>query len=114
MCRASHREGRPRFMYVICAGMRRSCSTWQYDIASDLIERHRQGRRIGYFTGDAFAAREKSAGCESGWQVLKSHDRHTSFAAALTHRRALALYAYRDLRDVTYSLMHKLQSSFED
>ena len=94
--------------------MCRSCSTWQYEIASDLIERHRQGPRIGYLTGDDFATYAETAEAENGWQVLKSHDRHPSFAALLEQGRALALYSYRDLRDVTYSMMHKWQTSFED
>jgi hypothetical protein len=94
--------------------MCRSCSTWQYEIASDLIERHRQGSRLGYLTGDAFATYEETPRSEKGCQVVKSHDRHPSFADLLKKGRALALYSYRDLRDVTYSMMHKWQASFED
>jgi hypothetical protein len=36
------------------------------------------------------------------------------FHAALAENRALAVYSYRDLRDVAYSLMHKFHASFDD
>jgi hypothetical protein len=101
-------------MYLICAGMFRSCSTWQYEVACHLIERHRQGERLGYITGDAFVPKAEAAQSESLWAVVKSHDRHGSFTELLTQGQALALYSYRDLRDVVYSIMHKLRASFEE
>jgi hypothetical protein len=98
---------------VFCVGMYRSCSTWQYAVASELVETRYQGQRLGFLNGDQFA-RQHYAGPGTSWRVLKSHDGHAAFAAALAQGRALALYAYRDLRDVVYSLMHKLRASFEE
>jgi hypothetical protein len=98
-------------MYVLCVGMYRSGSTWQYDVACHLVEKHRAGRRLGFLTGEQFAAR---TGEPDGWQVVKSHNQHPAFAAALSEGRALALYSYRDLRDVAYSLAHKWGSSFAE
>ena len=43
-------------MYVICAGMYRACSTWQYEVIAHLIESHWNGIRLGYLTGRRFAA----------------------------------------------------------
>jgi hypothetical protein len=93
--------------------MYRACSTWQYEVAAHLVERHRGGRRLGYLTGEEYAALERDEGPTEGWRVIKSHEEHPRFAAALAEGRALALYAFRDLRDVVYSMLHKRGVSFE-
>jgi hypothetical protein len=101
-------------MDVFCVGMYRSCSTWQYEIASELVETYYRGQRLGFLTGEQYAGKHGAADGQSAWRVLKSHDGHAAFATALADGGALALYAYRDLRDVAYSLMHKLRASFEE
>ncbi len=40
---------------VICAGMYRACSTWQYEVVAHLLEHHRSGRRLGYLTAEEYA-----------------------------------------------------------
>lgn len=100
-------------MHVFCAGMYRSGSTWQYDIASHLLEHFRAGRRRGVLLveqSDTFDAEREG----EGWQSWKLHHGHPHFATALVSGRALAVYSYRDLRDVVYSLMHKFMASFEE
>jgi hypothetical protein len=98
-------------MDVLCVGMYRSGSTWQYDVAGHLLERHRAAERLGFVTGDHFRpATEPPA----AWRVLKAHDAHEAFAAALHAGRARALYSYRDLRDVCFSLMHKFRVPFAE
>ena len=107
---------------VICGGMYRACSTWQYEVVGHLVERHLGGERLGYLTGEAYAAhfapfsrREVHAdGGRRSWRVLKSHDGHRCFARALSSGQALAVYAYRDIRDVVFSLMHKRGLTFEE
>ncbi|MGZ3382252.1 MAG: sulfotransferase domain-containing protein, partial [Isosphaeraceae bacterium] len=107
---------------VICGGMYRACSTWQYEVVGHLIERHLRGERLGYLTGEAYAARfapffrrEVHADVERrSWRVLKSHEGHRCFARVLSSGQALAVYAYRDIRDVVFSLMHKRSLAFED
>jgi hypothetical protein len=96
--------------YVFCVGMYRSCSTWQYAVACHLLEAHRGGRRLGFIAGEHFAGR----GPAEGWQVLKSHEGHPSFAEALRAGRARAFYSFRDLRDVAFSLAHKRGTTFEE
>jgi hypothetical protein len=96
-------------MDVLCVGMYRAGSTWQYDVAAHLVERHRGGLRVGFVPGDVYAL---PAG--DGWRALKSHDAHRAFAAALRSGRAVALYCYRDLRDVAFSLAHKFGGTFEE
>ena len=98
-------------MYVLCVGMYRACSTWQYEVAAHLLERHRGGVRLGYLTGDQFADLDDQ-GDDGTWKVLKSHEEHGRFAEVLAEGRAIALSAHRDVRDVTYSLIHKRKVDF--
>jgi hypothetical protein len=100
-------------MDVLCVGMYRSCSTWQYNVVSHLVRLHRGGCRLGFVSGEQYAGLPPD-GAAGGWRVLKSHDGHPAFTAALAGGRARAVYAYRDLRDVAYSLVHKFGRTFED
>jgi hypothetical protein len=101
-------------MDVLCVGMNRAGSTWQYDVVSHLVERHHGGRRLGFVkTGADYADLQRREPADGAWRVLKSHDGHPQFAAALAEGRALAVYCYRDLRDVAFSLAHKCSSTFE-
>lgn len=100
-------------MYVLCTGMYRACSTWQYEVIAHLLERHRRGERLGYVTGEEFAARDESRKGPGVWRVLKSHEGHRGFARAIAAGEAVAIYAHRDIRDVVFSLMHKRGVSFE-
>src|SRR5216683_601369 len=101
-------------MYAFCSGMYRACSTWQYMVVSHLIERYRKGRRMGFIVdGEQFSKQDNQKKARKLWQSLKVHDGHELFAASLAEGRALAVYAYRDIRDVVYSLMHKHGYTFE-
>jgi hypothetical protein len=97
---------------VLCVGMYRACSTWQYNVVADLVERHRGGTRLGYVTGDAYAALMRRETSGAPWRVLKSHEGHPAFARALAAGRAVAIYAIRDARDVVYSMLHKRRQDF--
>jgi sulfotransferase family protein len=101
-------------MYVFCVGMYRSCSTWQYEVACHLLEHHLNGERLGFWQGDQFAAHAASGVDPARWYVLKSHDADDRLGAALREGRALGFYAYRDLRDVAYSLIFKLRADFDE
>jgi hypothetical protein len=112
-------RGRPfEARHLLCAGMYRACSTWQYEVLSHLVEHHYGGTRLGYCSGDAYQAigqagsRPGDSAFDAGWVVLKSHEGHPAFGLALRSRRAVAVYAYRDLRDVVFSLMYKRGESF--
>ena len=107
---------------VICAGMYRACSTWQYEVAAHLVEEHRQGRRLGYLLSSVYTAmlaqEAESRSLDSAgprpWRVLKAHEGERAMARELVAGRARALYAYRDVRDVVFSLMHKRGKTFEE
>ena len=100
-------------MYVLCVGMYRACSTWQYEVIAHLLERHRGATRLGYLTGEQFADFDDREGAGGGWMVLKSHEGHGRLASALAQGKAVAVYAHRDVRDVAFSLMHKRKLEFE-
>jgi len=109
--------GRPA-VDVICCGMYRACSTWQYDVIAHLVERYFDGTRLGYLTGAQYTAllrKEAPANLETTRcpRVLKSHEGDRVFARSLAAGRAVAVYAYRDVRDVVFSLMHKRKLTFE-
>src|SRR5262249_16846359 len=110
--RGPRRGKRGEAMDAFCVGRYRSCSTWQYAVTSHLLERHRGGQRLGYLSGEEFDRQEQ--GPTPAWRVLKSHEGHPVFAAALAAGRARSVYAYRDLRDVAFSLAHKFSTSFEE
>jgi Sulfotransferase domain len=100
-------------MYVLCVGMYRACSTWQYELTTHLLERHRGGVRLGYLTGEQFEDLDDREGDDGTWKVLKSHEEHGRFARVLAEGRAFEIYAHRDIRDVAFSLMHKRKIDFE-
>jgi hypothetical protein len=100
-------------MYVLCAGMYRACSTWQYEVITHLLERYRAAQRLGYLTGEEFAAQYDPQARAGAWRVLKSHEGDRSFARAIADGQAVTVYAHRDLRDVVFSLMHKRGLTFE-
>jgi hypothetical protein len=106
---------------VICGGMYRACSTWQYEVVSHLITDYQCGQRLGYLTGQQYAAlihsdassRHEAPLQTRQWRVVKVHEGDPSFARALADNRAVAVYAHRDVREVVYSLMHKRGMTFE-
>jgi hypothetical protein len=93
--------------------MYRACSTWQYEVIAHLIERHWNGQRLGYLTGEKFSEFDDVWADRACWCVLKSHEGDSRFASRISEGRALAVYAYRDIRDVVFSLMHKRRVPFE-
>jgi hypothetical protein len=99
-------------MNVLCVGMYRACSTWQYEVAADLVERFHGGRRLGFVQsfdyGEQFG--RKNIG---NWHVIKAHEGGPAFRSALQSGGAIALYAVRDVRDVVYSMLHKRRQQFD-
>ncbi len=100
-------------MLALCVGMYRACSTWQYGVVGSILERHREGRRLGFVEGIYFREKLDPPFDDSGWAVLKAHDAHERFAEILSTRKAVGFYAYRDLRDVVLSYMHKTGTDFD-
>lgn len=99
-------------MWVFCAGMMRSGSTLQYQIAKTLVERSERGVGAGSCVPGRF--RELIARHEDAGQlhVVKCHRYLPTARGRLRRGEARALYIYRDLRDVVVSMMHKEERSF--
>jgi hypothetical protein len=102
---------------VICCGMYRACSTWQYEVIAHLVEGYFGGSRLGYLTAEQYGhlTRLEQRGYRANGRivrVLKSHEGDRVFARTLASGRALAVYAYRDVRDVVFSLAHKRKLTF--
>jgi hypothetical protein len=93
--------------------MYRACSTWQYEVVACLIERRFGGSRLGYLTSEEYNALGSAKAPPVQWRVFKSHEGANGFHQALARGDALAVYAYRDVRDVVFSLMHKRGLTFE-
>ena len=100
-------------MYVICCGMYRSGSTWQYLVTSELVERASKGHRIGFVTNDTFLEKIQDLDDSSQTLVLKCHDFHSRYGELMVGHRAKAVYCYRDIREVACSLAWKLALSFD-
>ena len=97
---------------VLCVGMYRSGSTWQYNVTCDLLECAGRGQRAGFIEGDGYQPKRLNWWGRS--RIFKSHDAQQGFASAIRAGRALAIYCERDLRDVVFSIMHKWSIAFEE
>jgi len=101
-------------MWVFCCGMMRSGSTLQYNIASDIVERHRLGRALGYVTADDFRRLHREHAGSDGMLVVKCHAYLGGARELLAQDRARAIYSVRDIRDVLVSLMHMKGFTFDE
>jgi hypothetical protein len=99
-------------MLVLCAGMYRACSTWQYEVVLELLRRRGEVGALGYLTGPEFAASGASRLAADRPAVVKSHEPSPDFTRLCRRGEAVVVYAHRDVRDVAYSLMHKLGIDF--
>lgn len=101
-------------MVVLCAGMFRSGSTWQYQIACEILAREpRPLICYGYQHAPHVAEILADAHGDDCNHVLKTHEVIPS-ALDDTRGTVKALYSYRDLRDVVYSMAHKLHGDYRD
>lgn len=103
-------------MYLVCAGMVRSGSTWQYNVLSRLIDTYALGGRLGFFEkGEEFlAAMERDKHDPSKLWTVKTHARSDVWEKLCQRGQAKILYSYRDVRDVAYSVAHKLSRTMDD
>lgn len=100
-------------MWIFCAGMKRSGSTLQFQLASHLVEGAGLGSRVSWSPALEFpAARQAKAG-SGEWRVFKCHECPPEIAAELLVGDARGLSTLRDLRDVIASQMLFLGTSFD-
>src|SRR5262245_21107845 len=102
-------------MDVFCIGMPRSASTWQYAVTCAMVECQGSTRRMGFFHSPDHLAQfvTEYPPSPQQWRVFKTHAPPSDWLASrLATGNARAVYSFRDLRDVAFSLAHKLTSSF--
>ncbi|MGK7939056.1 MAG: sulfotransferase domain-containing protein [Crocosphaera sp.] len=101
-------------MLIICCGMMRSGSTLQYQLTVAILEK--TGKGTGY--GEI-----RHSNCQellqkyssTSMHVVKVHQfRHLKgVGKAIAEQQAKGIYSYRDIRDVTVSLMKMRKANFE-
>jgi hypothetical protein len=101
-------------MLVICCGMMRSGSTLQYQLAVAIVEK----RALGCGLGEARNSNCQdliTANFNNQIQVVKVHQfSHLQGAKeAVAQGQATCIYIYRDIRDVTVSLMKMRKWNFD-
>ncbi len=95
-------------MLIICCGMPRSGSTWQYQIVSGLVEKFRVGRRIGFLPAEVYLKSTHATTKTQEFLVLKCHDYHPYFGQLCQDGLAKTIYSFRDIREVALSIAWKL------
>lgn len=99
-------------MIVVCTGMFRSGSTWQYQVASDLLSRASNPvRTLGYLHGHQIRELLQSLDDKQSVHLLKTHDIVPELIDA-EPGRVRVVYSYRDVRDVVFSMAHKLSGDY--
>ena len=99
-------------MWIICAGMKRSASTWQYMVASHIVEEHLHGRRCG-FAGFHLIQEAEMKATDKVPRIFKFHGKNVALGLLAESGAASVIYCYRDIRDVAVSLMEKMSVDFE-
>jgi hypothetical protein len=101
--------------WIFCAGMIRSGSTLQYQLASTIVEHAGVGERVGYAPEAEFErVRKEHAHQARRMLVFKAHVCLPAFVDACTNEGALVIYSYRDIRDVAVSASRKFGKSFDE
>ena len=78
-------------MWIFCAGMARSASTLQYQIASHLVEGAGLGSRVPWTSADEFPSLRATPNGSREWRVFKCHECPPEIAMELREGDARAL-----------------------
>ena len=89
-------------MLIVAAGMMRSASTWQYQVAFELASLAGPATFLGYLERDEFTNEFDRITAEDGIFVVKMHPHHELVADIAQKGRAKILYTFRDIRDVLF------------
>jgi hypothetical protein len=98
--------------WVFCAGMIRSGSTLQYQLAAEIVERSGIGRRIEYAPESEFEQVSADVAAP-GLRVFKAHVCLPAMERECLERGARVVYSYRDIRDVAVSSVRKFGRTLE-
>ena len=102
-------------MWLLCCGMMRSASTLQYNIAAKILEARAKVHRVGWIPPDrAPGVFAQAVDNENEWFIGKLHH-YDDYVEAFRRRfHPKTIYIYRDIRDVTVSLMHLRSWPFDE
>lgn len=90
--------------WIICCGMMRAGSTLQYQLAVELATRRGPCVGLGFATPEQFDELLARHDDTTGSLVVKAHAFLPAAASLLAAGNAVAIYSYRDVRDVALSL----------
>ncbi|MFW5886824.1 MAG: sulfotransferase domain-containing protein [Bacteroidota bacterium] len=92
---------------ILCAGMRRSASTLQYNIVKRILEISGKGKALGYAESPDIEKIIEEHLDEEGYVVIKVHN-YFPLAGDLSKKGKLrVVFSYRDIRDIIVSSMYK-------
>lgn len=101
-------------MWVIAAGMQRSGSTVQYQIAKHLIEAASAGKALGWFPDEEHANLADRFAGDNSLHLIKSHNKTDFLKERIRNNDALIIYSHRNILDVISSLKKKYKISFTE
>lgn len=99
--------------WIFCAGMIRSGSTLQFQLASSMVEHALMGQRVEYVPESEFETVLHRHAEYHGLKVFKAHICTPTLAKVAQAEKAKVIYCYRDIRDVAVSAMRKFGLSFD-
>ncbi|MGB0370597.1 MAG: sulfotransferase domain-containing protein [Opitutales bacterium] len=95
-------------MLVICSGMKRSGSTWQFNAVSRLLEISKTVEIQGFLPDDEMELRveelSKWANDPDTFHIVKTHAMFDSRKHGIAPEKVLTTYTYRDIRDAAVSI----------
>jgi len=94
-------------MWIICAGAKRSGSTLQYNLISNLVEKSGLGKRIPHFKTQEFSRVKNEFSSFDGYKVIKIHAYDSVILQLIESDKAIVFHCYRDIRDVVVSFINK-------
>lgn len=99
-------------MFIFCCGMMRSGSTVQYNLTTELIQSVGKGDTIGWAERDDFLKIANKYIKTQKYHIVNLHNYFEEAAELIKNGDALAIYVFRDIRDVVVSIMNMSGSKF--
>lgn len=93
--------------FILCCGMRRSASTLQYNIVSNLLEISNNGISLGFYENDVIEDAIKEHLNDKGYVAIKTHLFSPMAYDLYKQNRLKIVFSIRDIRDIFVSSMHK-------
>jgi len=91
------------YKIVVCNGLYRAGSTWQYNVVRELLERAGTGYGVGVFPPSIRRLKARARSKKPGIQVIKMHGYIEGLEELLQSGAAKLCTIYRDVRDIYLS-----------